>query len=116
MFKISHVRELSSITGIPAEVVGVVEGIVSILDRVYGPERDPLKDDGGYAVILHGEDDLSVLADLGLEVDELCPEYTDIIKTSIGVEYIHALILCNNEFSVHILMPKANAPENLLDC
>ena len=116
MFKISHVRELPSITGVPAEVVKVVEGVVSILDRVYGPERDPLEDDGGYVVVLHGKDDISVLADLGLEVGELCPEYTDIIKTSIGVEYIHAVILCNNEFSLHILMPKEKAPVNLLDC
>ena len=53
MVKISHVRELPSITNIPQEVIGVVEGIVSILDRVYGADRDPLNDDGGYVVILH---------------------------------------------------------------
>jgi hypothetical protein len=116
MFKISHVREVPTITGLPSEVIGVVEGIVSILDRVYGADRDPLNDDGGYAVILEPQDDLSVLEDVDLDVESLQPEHTDIIKTSIGIEYIHALILCNNEFSIHILCEKDKASINLLDC
>ena len=116
MLIFSHVRELPTATSIPQEVIGVVEGIVTILDREYGAGRDPLEDDGGYAVVLHGEDDISVLADIGLDVESLCPEYTDIIKTSIGIVYIHAVVLCNNEFSVHILCEKSKASLNLLDC
>lgn len=115
MFKISHVYEIQQVSGIPKEVTAIAESIVTILDREYGADRDPLNDDGGYVVILEPHDDISVFNDIGLNVDRLCPEYTDFIKTSIGIDYIHALVLCNNEFSIHILCEKDKAPANLLD-
>ena len=115
MFKISHVNEVPTIVGVPQEVIDVAEGVVSILDKVYGADRDSFNDDGGYAVILSPDDDLSVLKEIDLDVGNLFPEHTDYIQTSIDIEYIHATMLFNNEFSCHILMPKCNAPVNLLD-
>ena len=114
MFKISHVHEVPKITGIPQEVIDVAESIVDTLDRVYGADRDPLLHDGGYVVVLEPEDDLSVLEEIELEVDRLCPEYTDYIRTSAGVEYFHSLILFNNEFSCHIIGETSKASVNLL--
>jgi len=122
MHKLSHVRELEALTAtssMPNEVIEAAKTVLTVLDNEYGADRDPLNDDGGYVVVLEPHDDVSVLIgldELGEYVFSISPEYTDIIQTSAGVEYIHALILCNNEFSIHIFMTKSNAPVNLLDC
>jgi hypothetical protein len=115
MFKISHVSEICTIKDVPQEVIDVAEGVVAILDREYGVDRDPLLHDGGYCVLLSPSDDISVFKELDLDIEDLCPEHTDIIKTADGIIYIHAVILCNNEFSIHILMPRDKASPNLLE-
>ena len=115
MFKISHVNEIPTIVGVPQEVIDVAKNIVIVLDREYGTDRDPFNDDGGYVVILSPNDDLSVLKDIGLDVGNLFPESIDVFPTTFKIEYIHATMLFNNEFSCHILMPKCNAPVNFLD-
>jgi hypothetical protein len=118
MYKISHLTDIPNITNltsIPDEVKAIACEIVTVLDREYGTNRDPLNDDGGYAVVLEPQDDISILADLGLDIENLYPEYTDAIQTSAGVDYCHALILCNNEFGVHILCEKSKASLSLLD-
>lgn len=115
MYRIAHVYELKQITDMPVEVVEAVNSIVTILDREYGAERDPLKSDGGYVVILTLQDDISALKDIGLDAERLCPEQTDIIETASGGMYINSLVLFNNEFAINIIMENnGNVPRNLL--
>jgi len=113
MLKISHVREISQVKGVPLEVIAFAERIVTALDCEYGEDRGPDKD-GGYVVILTPKDSISALSGIGIDANRMCPEYTDIIPTTESV-YIHAITLQNNEHSIHVLMPKDKAPGNLLD-
>lgn len=114
MYKISHVRELTELKDMPAEIISKVESIVKILDDNYGTERS-LNSDGGIAIIIEPQDKISVLNEIGINIEKLCPEYTEIIRAN-DIDYIHSMILFSNEYSCHIFCEKSKATANLIDC
>ena len=113
MYKIFHIHEIPTIVGIPKEVVAVAKNIITALDNVYGADRQP-NEDGGIVVILESHDNISILSELGLNVETICPECSDVIKTSGGIDFVNILVLCNNEYSISILCEKRQASVNLL--
>lgn len=116
MIKIGHKREVKNIKDLPKEVLEVVRGIVNSLDTYYGENRDVDSEDGGYVLIIQSEEDIERLEEFDIYIDEeIYPEYVDKIKVEEGEDWINALILCNNEFGISLIMPISIAPEILLN-
>ncbi|QIB27928.1 hypothetical protein [Caloranaerobacter azorensis] len=116
MIKIGYEREVKNIKDLPKEVLEVVRGIVATLDTYYGENRDLDSEDGGYVLIIQSEEDIEKLEEFDIYIDEeIYPEYVDRIKVEEGEDWINALILCNNEFGISLIIPISIAPEILLD-
>lgn len=114
MYKISQVHELNQVSGIPAEVIEKARDILTNINREYS-NHDLENSDGGY-VVLYSGGDLSEFSKINLDIKNLIPEHTTIIKCQNDVDYINSLILCNNDFTISICMRADVAPENLLIC
>lgn len=116
MIKVAHLTELERIKVLPKEVIKVIEGIVVILDKEYGEDRDA-EEDGGYVLLVESTDDFEKVKDvLYLDLyEDAVPEFVDKIICSNGEVYTNSLILCNNDFGISIIMPLGITPDNLIE-
>jgi hypothetical protein len=114
LIKVGTVKELSQFDGrIDRDVYAAVLRIVSILDEMYGAERDVDNNDGGFAVVAENVQDMSLIGQRYVKLDDNRHEAVDVVKCKKGM-YINALFLCNNEFGINVFMPLDIAPQVLL--
>lgn len=92
-------QDLDLVKEIPKEVLSAIETTIEILDENYGTERTA-EDLGGYVAIVDkaGIEELKQHQLKGIET-----EYMDDIE---GAEYISALFLCSNDFSIVVVCKK----------
>lgn len=57
-----------------------MEGIATILDNVYGMDRDVDGGDGWYILVIELEDELEQLKEIYIDIDEVTPEFKDLIE------------------------------------
>ena len=89
------------------EVLSVIEATIEILDENYGTERTA-EDLGGYVAVV----DKAGIKELKQhQLKGIIPEYIDEIE---GAEYISALFLCSNDFSIVVVCKKEL--KNLIEC
>lgn len=92
-------QHLDLVKELPTEVLSTIQDTIEILDENYGTERTA-EDLGGY---------IAVVDKVGIEELEqhqlkgIIPEYIDDIE---GAEYISALFLCSNDFSIVVVCKK----------
>lgn len=99
IIKIWKNKDLNLVKELPTEVLSAIETTIEILDENYGPERTA-EDLGGYVVVV----DKAGIEELKLhQLNGIIPEYIDNIE---GVEYISALFLCSNDFSIIVVCKK----------
>lgn len=99
IIKIWKNKDLNLVKEFPTEVLSAIETTIEILDENYGPERTA-EDLGGYVVVV----DKAGIEELKLhQLNGITPEYIDNIE---GVEYISALFLCSNDFSIIVVCKK----------
>ncbi|AFS79814.1 hypothetical protein Curi_c28220 [Gottschalkia acidurici 9a] len=116
MFKIGHVRDIKYIQkNLPEEVIKVIKDVATILDTEYGECRDIDYDIGGYILIIESKDEFKKLKDIHIDINDTIYEYVDRIKVENNNDWINALILCNNDFGVSIIMPIPIVPEKIID-
>ncbi len=100
-------QDLDLVKELPTVVLSAIETTIEILDENYGTERT-VEDLGGY---------LAVVDKAGIEelkqhqLKGIIPEYIDEIE---GAEYISALFLCSNDFSIVVICKKEL--KNLIEC
>lgn len=94
--------------------IATVEGVVRILDSEYGEDRDVNEGDGGYVLIIESADELIQLKDIYIDIDEVIPEFADVIKVKDGEDYTSTLILLNNDFRISLIMPMSLTPNRVL--
>jgi hypothetical protein len=120
LYKFGTVRELSkAVDGTffidaPAEVYREALRIVTVLDGVYGADRDVDGGDGGFVLIAQNIQDLALINQTYMRMDEGTHEAVGLVKCE-DEPYVNVLYLSNNEFGVNILMPVSIAPRTLLD-
>ena len=85
-------------------------GIVSNLDRYYGQDRDVYKSDGGFVFIAENKEDLSYFISHHVNPNDGSYEDAQLFRTERGY-YLDIFFLCNNEFSISLLIPAALLPE-----
>lgn len=115
MIEIAYLREIEKVQALPIEVQEVIKEILEILDTEYGGDRDKYVDDGGYIIAAESIEDLNkIKKKTNIDVNGVIVEYVDKILCSNGKVYTNSLVLCNNDYSISLIMPFENMPENLL--
>lgn len=107
IIKIWKEQDLEIVSKLPKEVKDVIKENVQILVEEYGEERTE-QDLGGF-IALTDEEGLRELKENLLK--STIPEYIDDIE---GAEYISALFLCSNDFSIVVVCKKQL--KSLIEC
>lgn len=92
-------QDLDLVKEQPTEVLSTIETSIEILDESYGTERTA-KDLGGYVAVV---DKVGIEELKQHQLKGIIPEYIDEIE---GAEYISALFLCSNDFSIVVVCKK----------
>ncbi len=115
MIEITYLREMEKAQALPTEVQEVIKGILEILDSEYGVNRDKYADNGGYIVVVESIEDFEeIQKKANIDVNDVIVEYGDKIICDGGKVYTNSLVLCNNDYSISLIMPFEIMPENLL--
>ncbi|WP_195959373.1 hypothetical protein [Clostridium saudiense] len=101
MKKIYKESKLLEVNNIPTEVIERMKVIIDILNENYGEYRDIEADLGGYVVIAENIVDIEILKQGKLQ--DLIPEYTDIIECSEGVNWTSSLFLLSSDYSIVVI-------------
>ena len=101
MKKIYKESKLLEVNNIPTEVIERMKVIIDILNENYGEYRDIEADLGGYVVIAENIVDIEILKQGKLQ--DLIPEYTDIIECSEGVNWTSSLFLLSSDYSIVVV-------------
>lgn len=75
--------------------------MINVLDESYVEKRDIEYELGGYILIPENIVDIEVLKQEKLQ--DLIPEYTDIIECSEGVNWTSSLFLLSSDFSIVVV-------------
>ena len=94
-------QDLDLVKELPTEVISVIETTIEILDEDYGTERTT-EDLGGYVAVV---DKAGIKQLKQKQLNGIIPEYIDEIE---GAEYISALFLCSNDFSIVVIVNELN--------
>lgn len=92
-------QDLDLVKELPTEVLSTIQDTIEILDENYGTERTA-EDLGGYVVVV---DEGGIKELKQHQLKGTIPEYIDEIE---GAEYISALFLCSNDFSIVVVCKK----------
>lgn len=115
MIEITYLKEMEKVQALPIEVQEVIKGILEILDSEYGTERDKYADNGGYIVVAERIEDFKEIQEKAkIDVNDVIVEYVDKILCADEKVYTNSLVLCNNDYSISLIMPFDIMPENLL--
>lgn len=115
MIEITYLREMQKAQALPSEVQEVIKGILEILDSEYGDDRDKYVDNGGYVVVIESIDDFKEIQNkANIDVNDVIVEYVDKIVCDDEKVYTSSLVLCNNDYSISLIIPFEIMPENLL--
>ena len=116
MIEITYLREMQKVQTLPIEVQEVIKGILVILDSEYGADRDKYADNGGYVVVVESSEDFKEMQKkTNIDVNDIIVEYVDKIICVDGKVYTNSLVLCNNDYSISLIIPFEITPENLLN-
>ena len=100
MKKIYLNNQLKELKKYPVEVINSISETVEILEENYGV-RDAEKDLGGYVAIVENLEEIRELKNEKLQ--GIIPEYTDIINTQNGVNWVSKLFILSNDFSIVVV-------------
>ena len=100
-------QDLDLVKELPTKVLFTIEDTIEILDENYGTERTA-EDLGGYVAVV---DEAGIEELKQHRLKGIVPEYIDDIE---GAEYISALFLCSNDFSIVVICKKEL--KNLIEC
>ena len=93
----------------------VIKGILEILDSEYGADRDKYEDNGDYVIVVENiEEFKEIHKKTNIDVNVVVVEYVDNISCTDGKVYINSLVLCNNDYSILLIVAFDIMSENLL--
>lgn len=109
LYRISTAREIYSLACIVPELVAEeILHYVSVLDAEYGAGRD--LSHGGYILLAEDCNDVTSIKRI-IDYDALLCEWAN----KIGNNYLSALYLLGDDYSIVVIMPIDAAPQILLD-
>jgi hypothetical protein len=116
MIEIAYLREMKKVQALPIKVQEVIRGILEILDSEYGVVRDKYTEDGGYVIVVESIEEFKEIQEkTHIDVNDIIVEYVDNISCANGEIYTNSLVLCNNDYSISLIMLFEIMPKNLLE-
>ena len=107
LYRICTKYDLNTIRSkLPETVYSALLYNINILDEVYGTPRNPLTS-GGYSILAETVDDLSELKSI-IDYDTHPCEWA--IRVPDSGNYLSALYIINDDFSIMLFLPAAIAP------
>lgn len=111
LYRIGTRKELSLVVDVfHSSILLELSRYIDVLDLEYGLNRDYLEE-GGYALIAETAEDMEQVKDI-LDYDAHPCEWA--MRLWDSTEYVSALYLLNNEFSIQLYMPESIAPDDVL--
>lgn len=117
MLRLGRVTDLVIIQSYPLELQYAILEELKILDDNYGPERDVMKDYGGYVILTESKEDLPEIENemnIKITLDGV-PEYVDIVRCSNQKVYTSSLFLLGSDNGIVVVMPYDITPQNILN-
>lgn len=115
MIELVNLKEMNKVSKLPKEVQNNIEGILVILDELYGEDRSK-NDDGGYVIVVEEKDDFKVIENsININIDNVIVEYVDKIESSNGKIYTSSLVLCSSDYGISLIIPMEITPKNILN-
>jgi hypothetical protein len=110
----TELEELNLGDRIPEEVNREALRIVTMLDEIFGSDRDVNFDDGGLVFIAESKEDLVYFDQNCVALESPSLEYVELVPS--GREpYLNAFFLVNEyEYGMTLLLPMSLAPERFL--
>ncbi|NFO67024.1 hypothetical protein FDC27_08635 [Clostridium botulinum] len=114
MIELVHLKEKNKVSMFSSEVKNNIESILTILDEAYGENRDK-NDYGGVVIVVEEKDDFELIQrNTHINIENVIVEYVDLIECSNGKFYTSSLVLCNNDYSISLIIPLEITPKNIL--
>ena len=109
LYRIGTVKEMRPLYDkFHEDVIAQLYHCTKVLDDIYGEERNYLQS-GGYSLIAETIDDLSGIREI-IDFDTHPCEWAD----RLDGDFLSALYLMNDDYSIVVFMPMAIAPPTLL--
>lgn len=109
LFNFTDTKHCSDFSTLPASVQIMIQDILITLDQCYGTTRDPIKDLGGYVLVLTATDDLAALDQTNPSLIRSTFEYVDEVNG-----YLGCLYLAGSDYHIFLVLPKNLAPPNVI--
>jgi hypothetical protein len=111
---VAELEELDITESIPEEVYQEAFNIVTMLDQMFGDDRDIDMDDGGFVFIAEDQEDLEYFHQNCVNLESETLEYVELVPSQKG-PYLNAFFLYNEyEQGMTLFVPMSIAPESLL--
>lgn len=104
MIKIAKMSDMVKVKKlIPQKVSKAIEETLTILDEMYGEDRNIENELGGYAVILEGEKDIEKLKEVHLDIYQDFPEVIEKIEVSQNMTWIKLAFLLSSDYAIIVV-------------
>ena len=101
MKKIYNESQLVGLNNLTKEAIESIRETIIKLDENYGSDRDINNDLGGYILIAENIVDIEILKQGKLQ--DLIPEYTDVIECEEGVNWTYSLFLLSSDVAIIVV-------------
>lgn len=110
LYRIGTKQEADSLRSqLPPAVAEKLLRSISLLDAWYGSARDYLEI-GGYSILIEEVEDIAELKTI-IDIDNHPCEWCS--RVSADGEYLYAIYLLNDDFTITVFMPTAIAPDSI---
>ena len=110
LYKVGTIQEVDCLRSqLPSSVAEKLFRSISLLNAWYGSDRNYL-DIGGYSILIEAVEDIPELKTI-IDIDNHPCEWCS--RVSNDGEYLYAIYLMNNDFTITVFMPIAIAPDSI---
>ncbi len=109
LYHLTDTNHCSVISSLPDPVQIMIQDVLITLDQCYGTSRDPIKDLGGYVIVLTAADDVAMLNQINPSLINATFEY---VEAANG--YLGCLYLAGSDYHIFLVLPKNLAPAGIL--
>ncbi|KAF5084805.1 hypothetical protein DSECCO2_74000 [anaerobic digester metagenome] len=109
LYHLTDTKHCPAFSVLPAPVQIMIQDVLITLDQCYGTKRDPIKDLGGYVIVLTSADDLAALNQINPSLINATFEYVEAANGHLGCLY-----LAGSDYNIFLVLPKNLAPAGFL--
>ena len=109
VFKLGTIDDMKMLPQLEPSLRDYIKYLLLLLDSEYGTDRDIDNNDGGYVVFVTG----NTSDDEIIEVFDYTKHTVEYVE--VGEVYSTAVYLLNNEYTVMLIMPTNELPDELKD-